>query len=69
MKAVLSRSHPEAYECAAWLLRRAANEPLRMVAQRFGVSQSRVSHIQRTMETGALNPQQRRAMRECKVKQ
>ena len=69
MKAVVSRSHPEAYQCAAWLLRRAANEPLRMVAQRFGVSQSRVSHIQRTMETGALNPQQRRAMRECKVKQ
>ena len=68
VKGVLSRSHPEAYQCAVWLLRRAANESLRVVAQRFGVSQSRVSHIQRTMETGVLTCQQSRAMRVCKVK-
>ncbi len=39
------------------------------VAQRFGVFQSRVSHIQQAVETGPLTRQQRRAMRECKVKQ
>ncbi len=66
---VVSRAHPEAYQCAVWLLRRAANESLREVAQRFGVSQSRVSHIQRSMESGVLTRQQRRAMRACKVKQ
>ena len=66
---LLSRSHQEAYQCAVWLLRRAANEPLREVARRFGVSQSRVSHIQQTIETGPLTPQQRQAMMECKVKQ
>ncbi len=69
LKDGVARSHPEAYQCAVWVLRRAANEPLRGVAQRFGVSQSRVSHIQQAMETGPLTRQQRRAMRECKVKQ
>ncbi len=69
LKDVVARSHPGAYQCAVWVLRRAANEPLRGVAQRFGVSQSRVSHIQQAMETGPLTRQHRRAMRECKVKQ
>ncbi len=69
VKGVLARSHPEAYQCAVWLLRRAANEPLRGVAQRFGISQSRVSHIQQAIESSPLTRQQRRAMRECKVKQ
>ncbi len=68
LKEVISRSHPEAYQCAVWLLRRAANEPLRTVALRFGVSPSRVSHIQRTLETGVLTRHQRRAMIECKIK-
>ena len=57
VQGVLSRSHPEAYQCAVWLLRRAASEPLRGVAQRFGASQSRVSHIQQAMETGPLTRQ------------
>ena len=33
---LVRRVHPEAYQCAAWLLRRAANEPLQRVAKRFG---------------------------------
>ncbi|MFQ5846886.1 MAG: transposase [Candidatus Methylomirabilales bacterium] len=69
VQGVLARSHSEAYRCAAWLLRRAANEPLAVVAQRFGVSPSRISHIQRAMESGSLTPQQRRAIRLYKVKQ
>ena len=68
VKGILSRSHPEAYRCAAWLLRRAANEALQVVAQRFGVSTSRISHIQRAVETDALNRQQTRVMSLCKVK-
>jgi len=47
---VVARTHPEAYQCAVWLLRRAANESLREIAQQFGVSPSRVSQIQRTVE-------------------
>lgn len=48
---LLTRAHSETYQCAAWLLRRAANEPLSLVAGRFGVSPSRISHIQRRLET------------------
>ena len=66
---LLSRSHAEAYRCAAWLLRRAANEPLRRVAQRFGVSASRISHIQRALEQASPSPEHRKAMALCKVKQ
>ena len=69
VQSLLSRSHPEAYQCAVWLLRRSANEPLREVAQRFGVSQSRVSHIQRAMETSPLTHQQQQAIVECNIKQ
>ena len=66
---VLTRAYPEAYHCAAWLLRRIANEPLGMVAQRFGVSPSRISHIQQALETHGLSRQQTQAQKLCKVKQ
>gem|GEM_PF-4863578 len=66
---VVLRTHPEAYQCAVWLLRRAANESLQEIAQRFGVSPSRVSQIQRTVEGGVLTRKQRRAMSECKARQ
>lgn len=69
VKALLTRAHPEAYQSAAWLLRRAANEPLRAVARRFGVSSSRISHIQRALEGRPLSRHQRQAMVKCKVKQ
>ena len=66
---VLTRAYPEAYHCAAWLLRRIANEPLGVVAQRFGVSPSRISHIQRSLETHDLSRQQVKARKICQVKQ
>ena len=64
-----TRAHSEAYQCAAWLLRREANEPLGQVAARFGVSPSRISHIQRALETQALNRRQIQAKNQCEVKQ
>jgi len=66
---VLTRAYPEAYHCAAWLLRRIANEPLGRVAKRFRVSPSRISHIQRAIEAQGLSRQQTQAQKLCKVKQ
>lgn len=67
--AMLARMHREAYYTAVWLLRRAANEPLKMVAVRFGVSASRISKIQGALESTALTAQQHIAIKQCKVKQ
>lgn len=67
--AMVARTHREAYQTAVWLLRRAPNEPLNMVAVRFGVSASRISKIQDTIESTSLTPQQQTAMERCKVKQ
>lgn len=69
VRAILTRRNREAYHCAAWLLRREANESLQGVARLFAVSGSRISHIQRVVERGAPNRQQREARRRCKVKQ
>ncbi|MCF6257411.1 MAG: transposase [Gammaproteobacteria bacterium] len=66
---ILSKSHAEAYHCAAWLLRRSANMPLKKVADLFGVSPSRVSHIQRAMEIGQPSRLRKRAMLKCNIKQ
>ncbi len=66
---LLARVDSEAYQCAAWLLRRVANEPLGKVAGRFGVSPSRISHIQRALESQGLGWRQGQAMKRCKVKQ
>jgi len=66
---LVRRTHREAYATAAWLLRRAANEPLHTVAMRFGVSPSRISKIQTAMESTSITAQQRAAMTQCKVKQ
>lgn len=66
---VTARRHQEAYHIAVWLLRRAGNEPLNTVAIRFGVSPSRVSKIQASLEVSPLTAQQRRAVTRCKVKQ
>lgn len=67
--AVVARTHREAYQPAVWLLRRTANEPLNMVAVRFGVSASWVSKIQAGIASTPLTLQQRQAMEQCKVKQ
>lgn len=66
---LISRENAEAYCCAAYLLRRAANMSLREVAALFGVSVSRISHIQRRMETKRRSLRQVEAIRLCKVKQ
>jgi len=63
------RLDAEAYQCAAWLLRRVANETLRGVADRFGVSSSRISHIQGAIERQGLSRKQEQAFKLCKVKQ
>ncbi|WP_447971420.1 REP-associated tyrosine transposase [Nitrospira sp. M1] len=65
---LLTREHQDAYQCAAWLLRRVANEPLGVVADRFGVSPSRISHIQRILESRGLSREQVRAQQLCHVK-
>ncbi|KAF0191629.1 MAG: hypothetical protein FD165_1698 [Gammaproteobacteria bacterium] len=66
---ILSRANPEAYHAAVWLLRRAANLPLGTVAALFDVSPSRISHIQRAVETVPPSQNQQQVMRLCKVKQ
>lgn len=66
--ALQARGHREAYHTAVYLLRRAANDPLQQVAIRFGVSPSRVSKIQRMVESLPLSPEQGEAFAECKVK-
>lgn len=66
---VVSRGNSEAYGCAAYLLRRVANMTLREVATLFGVSVSRISHIQRWIETKQLSAQELETIRLCKVKQ
>ena len=66
---ILTRSHGQAYHCAAWLLRRSANVSLKEVAELFGVSPSRISHIQRLVETGQLSRLQQKAVKLCNVKQ
>ena len=50
--ALVARRYGDAYRAAAFLLRRAANLPLRDVAALFSVSPSRISHIQRDIEHG-----------------
>lgn len=65
---LLDRSHRDAYQTAVYLLRRAANEPLQTVAIRFRISPSRISKIQRTIESQILSPQQKSLFARCKVK-
>lgn len=68
LTALVKDTRSEAAKTAVYLLRRAVNEPLQTVAVRFGVSPSRVSQIQRTIEAGALTDQQRQVLTECKLK-
>lgn len=51
---LLNRSNGEAYKAAVYFLRRAANLPLAVVAERAGVSPGRVSQIQSEIERGGL---------------
>jgi len=47
---ILFRTHRQGYHLAVYFLRRRANLPLKDVARMFGVSISRISHIQRQMD-------------------
>lgn len=51
---VLDRANADAYKAAVYLLRRAANLPLAVVAKRAGISVPRVSQIQTEIEKGRL---------------
>jgi transcriptional regulator with XRE-family HTH domain len=66
---ILSRQHAEAYQIAAWLLRRKANLPLGEVAELFGVSTSRISHIQRGIEGRQPSARELEVIALCNVKQ
>ena len=66
---ILSRQHSEAYQIAAWLLRRKANLPLGEVAELFGVSASRISHIQRVIEGRQPSARELEVIALCNVKQ
>jgi chromosomal replication initiation ATPase DnaA len=66
--AILNRSHRDAYQTAVYLLRRAANEPLQTVAMRFRISPSRISNIQKAIETTPRSPQQTQLFATCNVK-
>ena len=65
---VLDRSCQQAFQAAVYLLRRAANLPLREVASLSGVSPSRVSHIQRQMAQGKMDDALRQLSQMYKVK-
>jgi putative transposase len=62
------RENQLAFKAWAYLLRRAANLPLSEVAKRCGVSVSRISHIQRAIETSPVDATLKRLIVECKVK-
>lgn len=67
-KALRSRKHQEAFQAWAYLLRRASNLPLQEVAKRCQVSPSRISKIQRIIETGNVSATLRQLLARCKVK-
>lgn len=62
------RRVPEAYRGAVFLLRRVANVKLGLVADRFHVSPSRISKIQRAIQDGNVEPKLKRLLRKYKVK-
>jgi REP-associated tyrosine transposase len=67
-KMLCSRRHQEAFQAWIYLLRRAANLSLREVAARGKVSPSRVSKIQRALETGTAPIALQQLLSKCKVK-
>ena len=62
------RDHQEAFQAWVYLLRRAVNLPLQEVAKRGKVSPSRISKIQRAIETGRPSVTLRELLERCKVK-
>ena len=67
-KSLRSRAHQEAFQGWAYLLRRAVNMPLPAVAECCKVSPSRISKIQREIETSAPSAILRKLQERCNVK-
>jgi REP element-mobilizing transposase RayT len=67
-KTLCLREHQEAFQGWVYLLRRAVNLPLQEVAKRGKVSPSRISKIQRAIETGEAPVTLLRLLDKCKVK-
>lgn len=67
-KTLLSRAHQAAFQEWIYLLRRIANLPLQEVAKRGKVSPSRVSKIQRALDTSTMSATLRQILIRCKVK-
>ncbi len=67
-KTLRSRAHQEAFQAWAYLLRRAANLPLSAAAECCNVSPSRISKIQRGIETGEPSAQLQRLIDRYNVK-
>jgi putative transposase len=65
---VCSRRHQPAFQAWVYLLRRASNLSLRDAALRAGVSQGRVSQIQRAMDNLAPTPPVAELMRRYKIR-
>ena len=65
---VLTRECQEAYQAAAYLLRRSTNLSLKEVARVFGVSPSRITHIQEAIEGGRRSRPLARLLNRCEVK-
>jgi len=65
---VMDRSNGEAFKAAVYLLRRAANLPLAVVAKRAGISPPRVSQIQTEIQSGRPGERLKRLLASYKVK-
>jgi REP element-mobilizing transposase RayT len=65
---LLDRSHQKAFQTAVYLLRRVVNLSLKETADLAGVSPSRVSHIQASIETLARDETVRALLNRYKVK-
>ena len=61
------RADAAAFRAAVYLLRRAANLPLKQVAGRFGISQPWVSRIQSRIEQGETDRNLRRLLRRYNI--
>ena len=68
-KNIVTRHHAEFYQMATRLLRRAPNLSLKDTADVFGVSPSRISHLQRMIESRRFTQRERKACGPCKIKQ
>jgi len=67
-QAVLERSNRAVFQATVYLLRRAANLRLREVSELAGISASRISQIQRLIETAGADSRVAELIANCKIK-